>query len=189
MKEILLIRHGATAGNLGRRYIGRTDESLCEVGVAQIKALQERRLEAQHLFASPMRRTRETAELLFPGRPYAVLEGLRETDFGIFEGKTASELSGCPAYQSWVDSACSGEIPRGESREAVSKRAAAAFLQAVGGIKEEESVAFVTHGGVIMSLLERFGAERADYYTYHVKNGGFFRCMWDGTWLHILEKG
>ena len=39
MSEILFIRHGSTAGNLEKRYIGRTDEPLCEVGIAQIEAL------------------------------------------------------------------------------------------------------------------------------------------------------
>ena len=40
MAEIILVRHGKTAGNLEGRYIGsRTDEPLCEEG---IHALEER---------------------------------------------------------------------------------------------------------------------------------------------------
>ena len=34
--EIVLIRHGATAGNIEKRYIGTTDEPLCDTGTAQI---------------------------------------------------------------------------------------------------------------------------------------------------------
>ena len=37
MIDIFFIRHGATEGNLRRRYIGRTDEPLCEAGIAQVK--------------------------------------------------------------------------------------------------------------------------------------------------------
>ena len=44
MIDIFFIRHGATEGNLRRRYIGRTDEPLCEAGIAQVKALQKRGL-------------------------------------------------------------------------------------------------------------------------------------------------
>ena len=44
MKEIILIRHGATAGNLERRYIGRTDEPLCEQGRLQALWLQQQGL-------------------------------------------------------------------------------------------------------------------------------------------------
>ena len=41
MNRLILIRHGATAGNLQRRYIGRTDEPLCEAGIQQVLALRE----------------------------------------------------------------------------------------------------------------------------------------------------
>lgn len=60
MIDIFFIRHGATEGNLRRRYIGRTDEPLCEAGIAQVKALQKRRLSVDRLFVSPMLRTRQT---------------------------------------------------------------------------------------------------------------------------------
>ena len=99
MIDIFFIRHGATEGNLRRRYIGRTDEPLCEAGIAQVKALQKRRLSVDRLFVSPMLRTRQTADILFPKMHYTVVDGLIETDFGRFEGKSADELSGDPAYQ------------------------------------------------------------------------------------------
>ena len=90
MIELLFIRHGATEGNLRRRYIGRTDEPLCEAGIAQVKALQKRGLSVDRLFVSPLLRTRQTAELLFPQMPYTVVDGLIETDFGRFEIGRAS---------------------------------------------------------------------------------------------------
>lgn len=49
MIELLFIRHGATEGNLRRRYIGRTDEPLCEAGIAQVKALQKRGLSVNNV--------------------------------------------------------------------------------------------------------------------------------------------
>ena len=42
MIDIFFIRHGATEGNLRRRYIGRTDEPLCEAGIAQVKLFTDR---------------------------------------------------------------------------------------------------------------------------------------------------
>ena len=77
MIELLFIRHGATEGNLRRRYIGRTDEPLCEAGIAQVKALQKRGLSVDRLFVSPLLRTRQTAELLFPQMPRRTLAALR----------------------------------------------------------------------------------------------------------------
>ena len=43
--KIVLIRHGATAGNIEKRYIGTTDEPLCDTGTAQIhEYMSDRRL-------------------------------------------------------------------------------------------------------------------------------------------------
>ena len=39
--RILLIRHGETAGNLEKRYIGRTDEELCSAGRQKLEQIRE----------------------------------------------------------------------------------------------------------------------------------------------------
>ena len=97
MKKILLIRHGKTQGNLERRYIGRTDEPLCEAGRA---ALEGRSYPAcDILLSSPMVRCLETGEILYPGKQPEIVPDLRECDFGRFEGKTYAELCTDPDYQ------------------------------------------------------------------------------------------
>ncbi len=132
--SFLLIRHGQTRGNEKRRYIGRTDELLSEGGQAQISSLRDRLSAAGLLsgafrvYASPMRRCRESAEILFPGREILYAEDLREIDFGDFEGKSAQDLSGNPAYQQWIDSGGTLPFPGGESRDAFEKRSHRAFL-------------------------------------------------------------
>ena len=35
--KLFMIRHGATAGNLEKRYVGRTDEGLTEQAVSDLK--------------------------------------------------------------------------------------------------------------------------------------------------------
>ena len=42
--EIMLIRHSMTAGNLQRRYVGRTDEGLCPEGIELAEQKAKRRL-------------------------------------------------------------------------------------------------------------------------------------------------
>ena len=37
MREIYLIRHGKTAGNMEKRYVGSTAEPLCEAGASETK--------------------------------------------------------------------------------------------------------------------------------------------------------
>ena len=187
MKKILLIRHGATAGNLEKRYIGsRSDEPLCEIGVAQIEKLREQNLHADIVFSSPMRRARETAQLLFPQQNPMEVENFRETDFGIFEGKTAAELAENAAYQSWVDSFCTGPIPEGESVEAFKARCCKAFQEAASAVPEEKTAAFVVHGGVIMAILERFARPQRSFYDYYIGNGGCVSCSLENGILTIV---
>ena len=151
MIDIFFIRHGATEGNLRRRYIGRTDEPLCEAGIPHVKELQKRRLSVDRLFVSPMLRTRQTADILFPKMHYTVVDGLAETDFGRFEGKSADELSGYPAYQAWVDAMCLTPIPEGESVTDFKTRCCEAFTETIKNVQDGSRVGFVVHGGVIMA--------------------------------------
>src|SRR5699024_3516046 len=94
MIRMYLIRHGSTPGNREHRYIGRTEEDLCEEGILALKGQEAP--EVQRIYASPMRRCIQTAKILYPGRPPVKIEEFRECDFGRFEGKNYQELSGDP---------------------------------------------------------------------------------------------
>ena len=185
MIELLFIRHGATEGNLHHRYIGRTDELLCEEGVAQVKALQKRGLPVDRLFVSPLLRTRQTAELLFPQMPYTVVDGLIETDFGRFEGKSADELSGDLAYQAWVDAMCLAPIPEGESVTDFKTRCCEAFAETIKNVPDGSRVGFVVHGGVILSIMEAYARPKKDFYAYHIGNGECLQGVYDGETIQI----
>ena len=144
MIELLFIRHGATAGNLQRRYIGRTDEPLCPAGQAQAEVLGALHLQADQLIVSPLLRARQTAVLAFPGQEMSLEPGFAETDFGIFEGKNADELTDCPAYRAWVDTGCQGPIPGGEAVSDFKARCCAAFAARMQTLPEGCRAALVT---------------------------------------------
>ena len=159
MIEVILIRHGKTKGNLRRNYIGRTDEPLCRQGVDE---LTEKKTAAAYpaadmLFVSPLRRCRQTAELLYPGVPAVVVDDLRECDFGEFENKNYQDLADNNAYQAWLDSNGESPFPGGESREEFAARCLRGFALAVekalAADVRPQRVAFVVHGGTIMALL------------------------------------
>ena len=178
--ELWLIRHGETAGNLKKRYIGTTDEPLCPEG---IRGLEERkaaglygRKEPDAWFLSPMRRCRETAEVLGQKgqTPAYMVEDFRECDFGLFENKNYLELEGCLSYQKWVDSKGTLPFPEGEAPEAFRRRSCLAFENVVNQAVEAgwQQVRLVVHGGTIMSIMERFTSPPADYFQWQVENGG-----------------
>lgn len=186
MNEILFIRHGSTAGNLEKRYIGRTDEPLCEIGIQQLQQLRQQDLQADQLFVSPALRTRQTAAILFPHMKGIQIPELWETDFGEFEGKTAHELSDCSTYQAWVDSGCMDKIPGGESIADFKARCTAAFQKIAGTLPPDSTAAFVIHGGCIMAILEAFALPQKGFYDYHIPNGSFIRCSCADGVLRIL---
>lgn len=189
MAELLLIRHGKTAGNLLGRYIGsRTDEPLCDEGR---EGLARKQLpEVERLYVSPMRRCVETAELLWPEfdqKKIQKVTDLRECDFGDFENKNYKELSGNVDYQAWIDSNGTLPFPNGESMDAFKSRCLEAFARIVEEVSgaEQEWIAsgktgifragIVVHGGTIMAILEQYGYPKAAYFDYQVKNGCGYR--------------
>ena len=176
--EVRLIRHFATAGNLEKRYIGVTDEDV-ETECIPEYALQKWAPEL--VITSPLKRCRQTAEMLFPGVEQVVCEQMRECNFGLFEGKNYLELTGNPEYQSWIDSGGTKEFPGGEDPMGFRKRCICGFEEMMGKmIKEKrQKIAVVVHGGTIMSVMEAFDPEKKEFYHWQVKNGkGFhFRIM------------
>lgn len=168
---MFLIRHGKTKGNLEHRYIGRTDESLCEKGKEEL--LRRRAPEVQRVYASPMRRCIQTAEILYPAREFLKVEDFRECDFGRFEGKNYQELSKDPGYQAWIDSGGSLAFPGGESPADFRRRCVHGFERVLDGCRKDgvQTVALIVHGGTIMSIMEAYARPRGTYYDYQVGNG------------------
>lgn len=173
-QTLLLLRHAKTPGNEKRRYIGKTEESLSEEGRRALEktraAIDALSLSSIALHVSPMRRCRETAEVLFPGIPQHIVPDLRETDFGRFEGKSAEDLSGDPSYQAWIDSGGTLPFPEGESRAQFETRTDAAFFSLLSDTEEKDKTqVFVVHGGTIMSVLSALTG--INYYDFQIPNG------------------
>jgi len=150
--RIIFIRHGKTVGNIEKRYVGgRTDQPLCPEGLAML-AEAGHYPQVKKVFVSPMLRAQQTAAGLFPNAEQVVLEGLREMDFGDFEGKNAEEMAHDDAYRSWVESFCLTACPSGEDAVTVGKRVLAAMSRGIE-LSDGETAIFVAHGGSIMSAL------------------------------------
>ncbi len=183
MKTISLIRHAKTQGNLERRYIGRTDEPLCDEG----RAMLRRMIKASAypaggiVFSSPMKRCIETAKLIYPESGLHLIDGLQECDFGDFEGKTYVELCDNPAYQRFLDSGGNSTIPNGESTDCYKQRCLAAFVKVLRFMEtaDTEQAMVICHGGTIMSILESYHQEKKSFYDYQVENCGGYIGIFD----------
>lgn len=176
----LLIRHGQTRGNTERRYIGcRTDEPLCPQGVETLKVKKYPPI--QRIFASPMKRCVETAQLLYPNVPIEIITDFRECDFGDFENKNYAELNGRDDYQAWIDSGGEMPFPNGESRAEFALRCVHAFESLVSrGISGDCAV--IAHGGTIMAIMEKYARPSGGYYDFQVGNAEGYVLSPDGSY-------
>ena len=169
--KLFMIRHGATAGNLEKRYVGRTDEGLTEQAVSDLKeeALKLREISGNvaAIITSPMKRCLETAEILFPEKLYEHVPRIQkaelsECDFGTFEYKNYLELSGDAEYQHFIDTLGREGFPGGETTEAFKARTVEAFQEVWKEISSQteqgidRTLVFVVHGGTIMAVMEAF---------------------------------
>lgn len=182
--RLFVMRHGSTAGNAERRYVGRrTDEPLSAEGLRQCGRAGSLP-DVDVVYVSSLQRALETARRCFPAAELRPAEGLEEYDFGVFEGLTAQEMENDPAYRNWVEGGCVGACPGGESRAQFVERTCATFERIVheAARRGEERVVIVAHGGTIMAVFSSFAqqdGQQRDYFSWHVDTCEGYRAELD----------
>lgn len=157
----VLLRHGETPLTPEKRFSGSggTDPALSDVGRHQaerVAAALAARGTIQAVVASPLRRCRETAEVVARrlGLEVCVEEGLRETDFGAWEGLTFAEVK--ERYpddlDAWLASTEVAPTGGGESFAAVTRRVALARDKLIARYPGR-TVLLVTHVTPIKTLV------------------------------------
>ena len=95
--EILLLRHAQTSGNLSSQYIGHTDQPLCTEGIT-LADVKKKDFTVKKVYTSSLKRTIQTAEILYPNAEIYPVEDLSEMNFGRFEEKNYRDLEECEEY-------------------------------------------------------------------------------------------
>jgi broad specificity phosphatase PhoE len=149
--QVFLIRHGETPWSLSGQHTGNTDMALTERGERQAAMLGER-LRSQHFSAvltSPLQRARRTCELAGFGGSAQIDEGLREWNYGEYEGLTSVQIRARRANWEVFRDGC----PGGESPQQMQSRVdgVVARLRALTG-----TVAVFSHGHCLRSLAVRW---------------------------------
>jgi len=161
MALITLIRHGESVWNGERRIQGNQDPPLSPRGRQQAVRLAARlsvhlpRRPAA-LFASPLRRAAETAEIVAGAMslPVVAEPGLREMGLGSWEGRTVPEIRAASpgAYEAWLKDPQAHPAPGGERLEAFAARVTAAF-EGLRVAHPDADLILVSHGGPIKALM------------------------------------
>lgn len=160
--RIYLVRHGATLLTAEDRFAGSSDVALSDEGRRQVASLAER-LENETLdaiYASPLARTVETAQIL--ASPHALTPipepGLREIDYGHWEGLTRAEVEREHAeeYAIWQEDPFTIAPSGGESGVNVLSRVLPVFRRIVE-MHRHRTALVVSHKGtnrlLVSSLL------------------------------------
>ncbi|MGK2869394.1 MAG: bifunctional RNase H/acid phosphatase [Mycobacterium sp.] len=156
--RLLLLRHGQTELSVDRRYSGRGNPSLTELGRSQAEAAAKYlgpRGGVDAVLSSPLQRAQETATAAAKelGLDVVTDDDLIETDFGQWEGLTFSEAAqrDPDLHGSWLRDT-SVTPPGGESFDAVAQR----IRRARNRIVEEyagSTVLVVSHVTPIKTML------------------------------------
>ena len=187
--RISIIRHGLTYANENGIYIGSTDLSLSDKGCAELAAkMDEFEYPKVHrVYSSPLKRCTETAEILFPDRELVISEGMRELNFGEFEGKSVDELINREDYKAWLVGGRDARPPKGESLEEMTARIYASFHNIIIDMMNNglTHCALITHGGIISNLLTGFGLPKYDpKYLNALSGEGFDLMVTAQMWLN-----
>jgi probable phosphoglycerate mutase len=158
--ELWLIRHGETEWSLSGAHTSRTDIPLTEHGRKRAEELRDYLKGTQFaaVFTSPMQRARETCAIAGFGDVAVVDEGLREWDYGVYEGKTTAEIRAeIPGWSVWK-----AEIVDGETVEHVGERADGVIGRALAAAPSGGRVALFAHAHILRILAARWIGLEAD---------------------------
>ncbi|MFF9064752.1 bifunctional RNase H/acid phosphatase [Streptomyces sp. NPDC014891] len=157
----VLLRHGETALTPEKRFSGSggTDPELSAAGLRQAEAVAEAlaaRGTIQDIVSSPLTRCRQTAAAVAArlGLDVRVEQGLRETDFGAWEGLTFGEVRERHPedLDAWLASPKAAPTGGGESFATVARRVAAT-RDRLAAAHAGRTVLLVTHVTPIKTLV------------------------------------
>ncbi len=158
--RLMLMRHGETMANRGMRYIGSRDDALTEHGRDQARLLAEALapVPVTAVYSSPRQRAYQTALPIAASHQLEVqvIDELRESDFGTWEGLSRAEVMTRSAQDAehllaWErDSSLAP--PAGESLEAMYQRVNAAIIS-LAEMHPDQTLVLVSHVGPIKAIL------------------------------------
>lgn len=180
--EVILIRHGKTIANEKKLYCGKTDLSLSDNGIEELKKLKEslNYPKCDKYYTSGAKRANETFKILYENNDFIELKGFFEYDFGDFEMKSYEDLKENRRYINWIKDEL-GEIscPNGESKINYKKRIKDEFITFINDLNKENinSALLVSHGGTIGTILEEFYDNSKNFYSWQPSFGEGYKII------------
>ncbi len=146
-KTLYLMRHGQTLFNARRKIQGWCDSPLTELGIKQAevaaKYFKDNNIIFDHAYSSTSERACDTLEIV-TDKPYKRVKGLKEWNFGTFEGESEDLNPPLPYNDFFVKYG-------GEDQEEVKKRVAETLQKIME--EDNEVVLAVSHGAACRNFM------------------------------------
>ncbi|MXX93644.1 MAG: histidine phosphatase family protein [Chloroflexi bacterium] len=179
-RNIILVRHGETQGNIGDRLQGQFDAPLTDKGVRQAQALSRRlaNTDFNAVYASDLQRAVHTAQSILNNRSNIEIQlrpELRELHYGTYENTSWSVVQNedptfFKRFIEW-ETRPSAKYPGGESVTDLWQRVGNFANELLTNHSEEATILIVAHGGSLQALLAQFLALRiTDQWHFHFDN-------------------
>jgi 2,3-bisphosphoglycerate-dependent phosphoglycerate mutase len=157
--NLLVIRHGQSEADILMIIEGRADFSLTELGHKQAKAMAEwvsEHYSINKIFSSPLRRAKQTAEYLSNTTKVGINfdDDLMEWKNGLIAGLTQEEAD--EKYPEPKIKYPHTEMYEQESQIYFRARAETALSRIINENNDNETIAIVSHGGMINMLFKCF---------------------------------
>lgn len=159
--RIYLIRHGENYANISKEFsYKKIDYSLTPKGELQAKQTAEYLVDKNihEIYASPLRRTRETAQIIAThlGKSYEVVEDFREVNVGSLEkyvGNPEDWKIHNQIINDWLNGKSFSSFPQGENQEQLWQRMRRGLKSITQG-KSGRNMIIVAHGGIITFTMQ-----------------------------------
>ena len=152
--QLWLVRHGETEWSLSGAHTSRTDIPLTDHGRKRAEELRGylKGTEFAAVLVSPMQRARETCSIAGFGDQAEIEDGLKEWDYGVYEGKTTKEIRETePGWNVWT-----ATIRDGETVEHVGQRADGVIARALKAGGDGGKVVLFAHAHILRILAARW---------------------------------
>lgn len=154
--KIYLVRHGKTESNKLGTFNGVIDEPISDEGYNDLltKCDIYKGLKFDYGYCSPLRRTVQTFEILFPDKKIDEMRSdIVEMDFGDWSSQNIGEIV-AEYFAKGYTSEKFAEPPHGETYEQLAKRVDNFIDEVIQKHQDDEQIIVVSHGMVIGTIID-----------------------------------
>ena len=174
MKQIIFLRHAETKMNKEGRFCGRRDVEISEEGRKQAEKMREtfKKCHFDAMYCSPLKRTKQTLEAIFPNQKFIEEDELTEISLGDWEGLKKETVN-----QKLRKAFQQGEYapPHGEKHEDIEARVKETIERIFATYTDNSLILVCTSNGIMRTIkrmynikTENIMLKNLEYFTLEI---------------------